>query len=274
MTMADLPSLSYVRPRDLAEAAEVIARPGACIYAGGTDLLVALRERRPWARFVREIVDVKGLAAARGVRRTGGHLRIGALVTTAELTSSPLVRRWAPALAEAAAATAAPALRRRGTVGGNITTPHPAGDVATALLALDGTVDVLDGARPRTVPLATFMAAQAAAWPRQRLIVAVHVATCRRSAFEKAGLRPSFSRAIASVAVARTGERVTVALGGLHARPFVAKAVAAAVAGGRAVGDALAAECRPPDDGLVSAAYRLRLAARLLARALARGASG
>ncbi len=268
--MADIPPLSYVRPRDLGEAAEAIARPGACIYAGGTDLVVALSERRPWARFVREIVDVKALAAARGVRRNGDRLRIGALTTMAELASNALVRRNAPALAEAAAVTAAPALRRRGTIGGNVTTPHPAGDVTTALLALEASVEVLDGARTRTVPLATFIAAQAAAWPRQQLIVALAVPACRRSAFEKAGLRPSFSRSVAAVGVAVVGERVTVALGGVGDRPFVATASAAAIASGGAVREALALECRPPDDGIVSAAHRLRLAERLIARAAAR----
>ena len=266
--MADLPPLSYVRPRSLAEAAAAIARPGACIYAGGTELLVALAERRPWTRSVREIVDVKSLTAARSIRRSGDHLRIGALTTTAELAASPLVRRWAPALAEAAAATAAPALRRRATIGGNVATP--AGDVTTALLALDATVDVLHGGRTRTEPLAAFMAAQASAWPRQRLIVAMRLGRNPRSAFEKEGLRSGFSRALASVAVARDGDRVTVALGGLRDRPFVATTVAAAVVGGGDVHAALATDCRPPDDGIVSPAYRLRLAERLLARALGR----
>jgi CO/xanthine dehydrogenase FAD-binding subunit len=268
--MSDLPALAYVCPRDLDEAAAAIARPGACIYAGGTDLLVALTERRPWALFVREVVDVKGLEVAKGVRQTGNRLRIGALVTTEELVSSALVRRRTPVLAEAAAATAAPTLRRRGTIGGNITTPHPAGDVATALLALEAIVEVMDGTVVRAVPIAAFMAAQADAWPRQQLIVAVTVPIRPRSAFEKVGFRPSFSRSVVAVGVVRVGRGVRVALGGLHDRPFGATAVAAAMAEGRPVGASLAVECRPPDDGLVAPAYRLRLAEVLLARTLVR----
>ena len=129
---------------------------------------------------------------------------------------------------------------------------------------------MLDGARARAVPLAAFMAAQAAAWPRQQLIVALVVPACRRSAFEKAGQRPSFSRSVAAVGIAVGGERITVALGGVGDRPFVAEAITAALANGGAVRDALALQCRPPDDGIVSAAYRLRLAERLIARAVAR----
>jgi CO/xanthine dehydrogenase FAD-binding subunit len=270
VTTSDLPELCYACPRDLGEAAEAIARPGACIYAGGTDLLVALTERRPWARFVREIVDVKRLDAATGVQQIGERLRIGALVTAEALASNTLVRREAPVLAEAAAATAAPTLRRRATIGGNLTTPHPAGDVATALLALEATAEVLDGSAVRDVPIAAFIAAQADTWPRQQLIVAVSVPTGRRGAFEKAGSRSSFSRSVAAVGVVIDERGATVALGGMRERPFVAIAVAAAIAEGRSIGVPLAAECRPPADGFVSPAYRLRLAELLIARALAR----
>ena len=268
--MSDLPALSYCRPRGRGEAAEAIARPGACIYAGGTDLLVALAQRRPWALFVREIVDIKGLDEAKEVRVVGDRLRIGALVTTEQLASSPLVRRELPALAQAAASTSAPALRRRGTIGGNITTPHPAGDVATALLALEATVEMMDGTDVRHVPLTTFAASQADAWPRQQLIVAVNVRRCRRSAFEKSGLRSSFSRSVVAVGVAVAGDRVTVALGGMRERPFVATETAAAIAESRPVAPPLRTECRPPDDGFVSPEYRLRLAEVLVGRALAR----
>jgi len=56
----------------------------------------------------------------------------------------------------------------------------------------------------------------------------------------------------------------------MRERPFVSTAVAAAIAEGRPIGELLAAECRPPADGFVSPAYRLRLAEVLIARALAR----
>ena len=84
----DLPAFVYSRPKNLSDLAEALARPGACIYAGGTDLLVALSERRPWDRFVHEVVDVKALGVAKGIRTEGDQLRVGALVTTAELAAS------------------------------------------------------------------------------------------------------------------------------------------------------------------------------------------
>jgi len=268
--MPDLPAFAYTRPCDLAAAMAAIARPGACIYAGGTDLLVALAERRPWVRFVRQLVDVKDIAEAKGLRERDARLRIGALVTADELASHRLVRRHARVLAEAAEQTSAPALRRRGTVGGNVCSPHPAGDITAALLALDAMVEVADGTATREIPLGDFMQAQAEQWPRQQLILAVTVGRCRRSTFSKVGIRPAFSRSLVAVGVVVTDDGLRIALGGLRDRPFVSAAVAASVARTGGLEAALAAECRPPTDGLVSDTYRLRLAATLVRRAVAR----
>ncbi|MEO6025407.1 MAG: FAD binding domain-containing protein [Candidatus Binatia bacterium] len=285
--MSDLPALRYSRPRRLAEALTALARPGACVYAGGTDLLVALAERRPWVRFVREVVDIKALEAARGITRVDGVLRIGALVTADELMTHAGVRRHAPALAEAASQTAAPALRRRGTVGGNLVTPHPAGDVTTALVALGAVVEVADGRRVRALPIAQVLTSQAETWPRQRLILAVRVPRARRSAFEKLAARGAFGRAVVAVAVvvyapreqvaldgrrehgALDGPRVQVALGGMRARPCLAPATAVAWRHGGDLVAALAADCDAAGEARASA-HRLRMAAVLATRAFTR----
>lgn len=268
--MSDLPELSYCRPRDLDEALAALARRGARIYAGGTDLLVALSARRAWTRAVRELVDIKRLKALDGIVDVGDSLRIGAAVTAAALAASRLARRATPALAEAAAATSSPALRRRGTVGGNIVTPHPAGDVATALLALGASVEIADEDGCREIPLAELMPPQARAWPRKQLVVAVKVPKSPSSVFVKLGSRAAFSRSVVAVAVSITDDGVRVALGGMHARPFLAERTAAALAAGGAVRAALRAEARPPADGLASAEHRVQLGEALLDRALVR----
>ena len=268
--MSDLPAFSYTRPRNLASALVALSRPGACIYAGGTDVLVAMAARQAWTGFVREIVDVKDIDEAKGIRDLGTHLRIGALVTAGELSSHPHIRRHARVLAEAAAETSAPALRRRGTVGGNVTTPHGAGDITAALLALGATVDVADRPSIGEYPLGDFIRSQADQWPRQQLLLAVTVRKCRRSTFEKVGSRAAFSRSLVAVGVAWVVGQLQIALGGLHDRPFLSPTIAASVGTKSRLADALAAECCPPEDGLASQAYRLRLAATLVRRAVAR----
>ena len=268
--MSDLPELSYFRPRDLAEALAALASPNACIYAGGTDLLVALTTRQPWAGFVRELVDIKRLDAAKGITELGNTLRIGALVTAAELATSALLRRETPVLAEAAARTSAPALRRRGTLGGNIATPHPAGDVTTALLALDAVVELIDGHSAREAPLSELVATRTREWPRRRLVLAVKVEKCRRSAFEKIAARSGFGRSLVAVAIAIGDGGARLALGGMNDRPFAARETALALGQPTQLAEALARECRPPADGLASPSYRMKLADVLIARAALR----
>ena len=63
-------------------------------------------------------------------------MRIGALTTHAELASSPVVREQCPALAEAAGHVGDPAVRNRGTIGGNVAHADPASDLPTVLAAL------------------------------------------------------------------------------------------------------------------------------------------
>jgi len=231
---------------------------------------VALAAREPWTAGISELVDIKDLDAAKGVAALRDTLRIGALVTADELASSVLVRREAPALAEAAAVTSAPALRRRGTVGGNIVTPHPAGDVVTALLALDATAEVLENGVARESALADLLAPGSKKPARARLILAVKFRKCRLSAFEKLGSRAAFSRSIVSTCVVVRDDTLRVALGGLGARPFLAASAAIAVAEGRPLSAALRAECHSPGDGPTPSTHRFQLADTLVARALAR----
>jgi len=272
--MSDLPKLSYCRPRGLDEALKALARPGACAYAGGTDLLIALGARQPWTKGVRELVDIKDLKVARGVTEVGDTLRIGALTTADELASSRLVRRKAPALADAAGVTAAPALRRRGTLGGNIVTPHPAGDVTTALIALDATVELVEGTARRERSLADLLDSLAGKRPQRRLILAVRFRAGRPSAFEKHGARTEFSRSIVSAAVTVDGDAVRVALGGLAKRPFFAASVSAAASRGVALDaalvQALADDCHTSRNAAAGALYQLRVARVLVERALGR----
>jgi xanthine dehydrogenase YagS FAD-binding subunit len=113
-----LPNFDYVRATSLKAATAHAARAGACIHAGGTDLLGCLRDRVFAADTVVSIAD---LAELRGVKPTGdGGLRIGALTTVADVAGAPLVAERFRAVAEAAADVASPQLRNQGTIGGNL----------------------------------------------------------------------------------------------------------------------------------------------------------
>ena len=144
----------YYRAGSVAEAGQLLAQhPGAKVLAGGHSLipLLKLRLAAPGA-----VIDIGRIAELRGITTAGDALRIGALTTHSELASSADVRQHAAALAEAASQIGDPAVRNRGTVGGNIAHADPASDLPTVLAALGATVDVVGPEGERSVPIADF----------------------------------------------------------------------------------------------------------------------
>jgi 4-hydroxybenzoyl-CoA reductase subunit beta len=115
-----LPSFALDRPRTLPEALRILDdhRGAARVIAGGTDLVVGLRQRLEAPARLVALGRIHGLD---GIAFTPGMgLRVGALTTVHALAVAPLVRALFPVLARAAAAVAAPTIRRAGTVGGNL----------------------------------------------------------------------------------------------------------------------------------------------------------
>jgi 4-hydroxybenzoyl-CoA reductase subunit beta len=115
-----LPKFNYYRPSSLPEALMLLAEIGdKCkIMAGGTDLLVAMKQRRITPD---HLIDLSCIDQLAKIEQTeSGQLKIGSMATLAKVAASPLVQSISPALAQAAWEVGSPLLRNRGTVGGNI----------------------------------------------------------------------------------------------------------------------------------------------------------
>lgn len=187
--MEVLPQFDLLRPRDLAEAARLLADPQAQVLGGGTDLITNLRHGLGSPR---ALVDLSGIAGFDGLEVSSQGLRLGAGLRLARLAASAELRRLFPAIAEAAVSIAGPAHRNIATVGGNLCLDtrcvfynqaewwrkandyclkyrgdicHVAptgkrcqaaysGDLAPALLALGARVDIVSATGTRTIPLA------------------------------------------------------------------------------------------------------------------------
>ena len=108
---------AYARPKAVTEALD-LARNGATVMAGGTDLLGLMKDG---ITSPERIVDIRGLEPLRGWSRIRGKgLRIGALVNLVELETSADLAKLMPIVGEALRPAATAQLRTMGTVGGNL----------------------------------------------------------------------------------------------------------------------------------------------------------
>jgi carbon-monoxide dehydrogenase medium subunit len=130
-----LPEFELFEPRDLQEAVALLTELGerARPLAGGTDLLVEMREGRTRPEY---LVDIKGLEELKGVTVSGGLIVIGALTTLRVLERSDIIRERLPILYDALSQMGSVQIRSRGTIGGNLCNAHASADGTAALLAL------------------------------------------------------------------------------------------------------------------------------------------
>ena len=89
------------------------------------------------------LIDLGGLPRIRELSLQSGHLRIGAMVSLETLRTHPLIRRYAPLLAQACQSIGSLAIRCQASIGGNIAWRH--GDCIAPLLLLDAQLERFDG---------------------------------------------------------------------------------------------------------------------------------
>lgn len=147
----------YFSPLSLEEALSLLeSRQGAKVLAGGTDLIVQMKERRahPLA-----LIDVKKVPELNRLSLgEEGTLFIGAAVPLSRVIAYPPVKEGLPMLAEACSLVGSFQLRNRGTVGGNICNAAPSADTAPPLLCLSARAIVARSGGTRVIPLTDFFA--------------------------------------------------------------------------------------------------------------------
>lgn len=146
----------YARPQTIDETVALLDEHGAeaHILAGGTDLLIALRQGTIHPAI---LVDVKLVTELRSeIRENEGALRISATAVLTDVTGDKRVQRHFPALVEAAATVGSVAIRNRATLAGNICNASPAADTAPPLLAYGAEIDLMSVSGTRRVLLNDF----------------------------------------------------------------------------------------------------------------------
>lgn len=258
---------TYFRPQSVPEAVGLLTAhgPELLVIAGGTIAMPLINEGISLPRLVMGLRQ----AGLDTYERTNTEVRIGAMLPLTRLTE----QNDLPLLRMAARRTASWSIRNMATVGGNLFAPPPAGDVATALLALDASVTLVGPKGSRDVPLTEFWTGfMTTAMADDELVTALTVPLRDEpGTFIKFGRKQANTPAVVSVAV--VGDRI--ALGAVGPHPMRARKAEAALAGRdleppsiAAAADAAAAECDPMADAIASEWYRRRMVGLFVGRAL------
>ena len=128
-----------------------VAHPDAQIIAGGSDVLVQMREGK---RAGVELISIYGLDELRGVTlEADGTLRIGSLTSFSHITRDPLIQKYLHVLGEAVDQVGGPQIRNIGTIGGNTCNGVTSADSASTLHAYDAIVELTgpDGIRRQPI---------------------------------------------------------------------------------------------------------------------------
>ena len=279
----------YHKAASVAEALRLTgADADARIIAGGHSLLplMKLRLARP-----SRLVDIGGLGELRGISAAGDTLRIGALTTHRELAASPEIRQRCGILAEAAGGVGDPAVRNRGTIGGNVCHADPASDLPTVLTALGAQFSLQGPGGVRTVAADDFfLGAFTTALGSDEILTGVEVpalAANQVAEYAKMAHPATFFAVVGAAAVVTLQESggtdgrrcaaARIAVGGLTPRPMRAPSVEQALAGQPLTTESIAAAAGRVDDDLgsdligdvfASADYRRAMAAIELKHAL------
>ncbi|WP_425805622.1 FAD binding domain-containing protein [Desulfitobacterium sp. Sab5] len=274
----------YFRPNSLEETFELMMEnPGYCLLAGGTDVMVKLKENIIHPSV---IVDLGALDILKGIKAEGSKITIGALTTHTQLSESDVIKKYAPALAKAAGLVGSPQIRNNGTVGGNMGNASPAADTVPALIAYDAIITIANMTGSREILLKDlFKGPGRTQLEPGELITKISFVAQKdnqSSSFEKLGKRKALAISVVNAAVfievhpiTKIVTKARFALGSVAATSIRVPAGEEHLAGNvisdkllLEVADVVSNAINPIDDVRSTAAYRKEIAGTLIKRAL------
>ncbi|MCD6310984.1 MAG: xanthine dehydrogenase family protein subunit M [Elusimicrobia bacterium] len=256
--------------------AELAALKEKCVFlAGGTDIYVALNDG-VFADAV--ICDISALKGLDKIALKGKNISLGALTVFSDIVKSPLIKKHANCLAEAAATVGSPQIRNRATIGGNAANGSPSGDAIPALYALGAVIKT----NLRSVAVDKFFTGPKKTVLKKNEIITEIVIPVKNntSFFEKIGRRKALaiSKVSAAVSLVISGgviREAGIAFGAVG--PTVIRAAETEeFLKGKKLNEAVishasktaAGEICPIDDFRSTAKYRLETAAVIISRIL------
>ena len=131
-----------------------LEHPEAQIIAGGSDVLVQMREGK---RAGAELISIYGLDELRGITIDADeNIRIGSLTSFSHITRDPIIQQYINVLGEAVDMVGGPQIRNIGTIGGNTCNGVTSADSASTLHAWEAIVEITGKNGVRRVPIKDF----------------------------------------------------------------------------------------------------------------------
>jgi carbon-monoxide dehydrogenase medium subunit len=285
-------AFDFYQPATLQEASRLVKEngPGGRFLAGGTDLVIAMKEKGLLPKYVVDLKRVPGLSGI--CENSDGSITLGALTTMYEIEKSRLIKNKYPFLAQSAAEVGSIQIRNRATIGGNMANATPSADTAPALIALGATVKIASVVGEREISLEEFFKG-----PGQTVMGAEEILTEVTipktgprlvGEYIKFSPREMMDLAYVGVAVAyhlnkpnNEVDDVRIVLGAVAPTPIRAKRAEAALEGqilieasAEKAGQIAAEEAKPISDVRSSADYRRAMVGAMTKRALLNAAVG
>ena len=264
-----------------------LEHPEAQIIAGGTDVLVQMREGR---RAVKELISIHEIDSMRGISiDEHENIRIGSLTTFSHITRDPIIIEKMNVLGEAVDMVGGPQIRNMGTIGGNTCNGVTSADSASTLHAWEAIVELTGVNGKRCLPIRDFYLKagvvdfRAAEGEIQTALLIPRASWENTKAFYiKYGMRNAMEFATTGCSVnvrlsedKKTFDRVRIAYGVAGPVPMRAPRAEAAVNGRpvtmenvEAFAQAVLEDIQPRDSWRASKAFRKHIAVEMARRAL------
>ncbi len=264
-------TFEHYAPDSIEELLEMLkSKPNAKLIAGGTDLLLQMKQgtARP-----ETVISLKNVEELRGFSVSKNGYRLGAGMTLRGITRSNELTQNFPGLVYAAGVVASEQIRTLATLGGNICNASPSADMVPPLIALDAVVQLVSNQGQRDLSLSDFFKG-----PGESVLKSGEIMhsiflpqPSGNMIYSKHAPRKFMDLAVVGVAVrlAKKNGKINearVALGAVGPVPFRAEKTEALLAGQALTtelmleaGEMAAGECVPIDDIRGSAWYRKRM---------------
>ena len=264
-------AFEHYAPDSVEELLELLkSKPNAKLIAGGTDLILQMKEGTAQPETV---VSLKNVEELGGFTVSKNGYRLGTGMTLRRITRSNELTQNFPGLIYAAGVVASEQIRSLATLGGNICNASPSADMVPPLIALDAVVQLVSSQSQRELPLSEFFKGPGESVLKGgEILHSIFLPQPSGSMiYSKHAPRKYMDLAVVGVAVrlAKKNGKINearVALGAVGPVPFRAEKTEALLAGQtlttelmREAGEMAAGECVPIDDIRGSAWYRKRM---------------